>query len=94
MEEKNLVENGVPSRQVRLSKFDSQGTDVTWKNKEEQKGAESSLKEVEAAFSTILKCLGDPNPEREGLKRTPHRAAKALFYFTKGYEEDVKSWFN
>ena len=80
-----------PSRQVHLSNFDSQGVDVTWKSKEEEEDAAATLTRVESAFSDIIGALGDPNPEREGLKKTPHRAAKALFYFTKGYEQDLKS---
>ena len=29
------------------------------------------------------------NPAREGLLDTPHRAAKAMMFFTKGYEDSV-----
>jgi GTP cyclohydrolase I len=38
------------------------------------------------AVRTILECLGE-DPEREGLKRTPERYAKALLWMTRGYEE-------
>lgn len=38
------------------------------------------------AVKTILECLGE-DPEREGLKRTPERYAKALLWMTRGYEE-------
>ncbi|PWO00431.1 GTP cyclohydrolase I [Tilletiopsis washingtonensis] len=38
------------------------------------------------AVHTILQCLGE-DPDREGLKRTPERYAKALLWMTRGYEE-------
>lgn len=41
---------------------------------------------LSAAVRTILECLGE-DPEREGLKRTPERYAKALLWMTRGYEE-------
>jgi len=43
---------------------------------------------VASSYRTILKQIGE-NPNREGLLETPMRAAKALVYFTKGYEETV-----
>ncbi|PWN88917.1 GTP cyclohydrolase I [Acaromyces ingoldii] len=47
--------------------------------------AQTSAK-LSAAVKTILECLGE-DPEREGLKRTPERYAKALLWMTRGYEE-------
>ena len=82
---------GTPSRKLRLSKFDTQGAHVTWKDDREQEQAEAAIGKVEAAFSSIIESVGDPNPDRDGLKKTPMRAAKALMYFTKGYEEDLES---
>jgi GTP cyclohydrolase I len=35
-----------------------------------------------------VQCLGE-DPEREGLQKTPMRAAQALAYFTKGYETSL-----
>lgn len=83
-----------PSRQLKLSKFDTQGVNVTWKDHKEQLRAEAAISEVETAFSTIIDSVKDPNPERDGLKKTPRRAAKAFMYFTKGYEEDLQSQLN
>lgn len=51
--------------------------------------AHDRLEAVSDAFKTILQNLGE-DVDREGLLRTPMRAAKALFFFTKGYEEDIK----
>lgn len=81
-----------PSRPLKLSHFDSRGLNTQeWKDDEERASAEGVLSNLSTAFSSIIANIGDPRPEREGLKRTPLRAAKALLYFTKGYEEDLKS---
>jgi GTP cyclohydrolase I len=42
---------------------------------------------------TILECLGE-DPEREGLLGTPERYAKAMLFFTKGYQENVRDIVN
>lgn len=39
-------------------------------------------------YKEILKLLGE-DPEREGLIKTPLRAAKAMYYITSGYDSDV-----
>ena len=43
-----------------------------------------SQSEVEPHVAAILRAI-DPDPDREGLERTPMRVARALAYFTKGY---------
>lgn len=83
--------NDGPSRSLRLSKLDSQGARAMWRDSQERASAEEVVGKMEEAFETIIRCLGDPKPERDGLKKTPKRAAHALCYFTKGYEEDLKS---
>lgn len=40
------------------------------------------------AYRAVLTGIGE-DPTREGLLKTPERAARAMMYFTKGYEEDV-----
>ena len=80
-----------PSRPVRVSRYDSEGPKISWGSKEEKEEAEGTLSALETSFSNILHLVGDPDPERDALKRTPHRAAKALLYFTKGYENDLQS---
>ena len=90
MAEKASEESG-PSRPLKLSYFDSRGLDTVWKDGEEKAKAEGLLSELSLAFDTIIHNLGDPRPDREGLRKTPLRAAKALCYFTKGYEEDLSS---
>lgn len=43
--------------------------------------------DVEDAIRTILRYTGE-DPERDGLKETPNRVAKALDEFFKGYGQD------
>lgn len=52
--------------------------------------ARPSQKEVEAAVRTLIAWTGD-NPEREGLRDTPRRVAKAFKELYSGYDEDPKS---
>jgi hypothetical protein len=52
-----------------------------------------TLTKITGAVKTILECLGE-DPNREGLLQTPERYAKALLFFTKGYEENLKDIVN
>jgi GTP cyclohydrolase I len=45
------------------------------------------------AVRTILECVGE-DPEREGLLATPERYAKAMLFFTKGYQQNVADIVN
>lgn len=53
---------------------------------EDQKKQENLLN-IKNSYSLILEKIGE-NPEREGLLKTPERAAKAMQFLTKGYNED------
>ncbi|MDF1759893.1 MAG: GTP cyclohydrolase I FolE [Coxiellaceae bacterium] len=44
-------------------------------------------------YKQILTDIGE-DPEREGLKDTPHRAAKAMKYLTRGYDQSVEAVVN
>ncbi len=48
---------------------------------------DSTTEQIASHIKEILALLGE-DPEREGLKKTPERVAKALQYTTKGYTED------
>lgn len=48
---------------------------------------------MEEQFRAIIEAVGE-NPEREGLLRTPHRAAKAMEFLTQGYEQDLSEIVN
>lgn len=56
---------------------------------EENKNGEDLLKEMALSYRSILENVGE-DPNREGLLKTPERAAKALLFFTKGYKENLK----
>lgn len=45
--------------------------------------------EIKVNFSKIIDLLGEDN-QREGLEKTPMRAAKAMKFLTEGYEKDPK----
>ncbi len=46
-----------------------------------------------AHVKALLSALGE-DPRREGLLKTPHRVAKALWELTSGYEADVDAMIN
>ena len=48
---------------------------------------------MEENFRAIIESIGE-NPEREGLLRTPYRAAKAMEFLTQGYEQDIDEIVN
>lgn len=50
---------------------------------------EERQKKISEAVRTILSCIGE-DPDREGLLKTPDRYAKALLFFTKGYEQNIR----
>jgi GTP cyclohydrolase I len=54
---------------------------------------EERLAKLTGAVRTILECVGE-DPDREGLLQTPERYAKALLFFTKGYEENLRDIVN
>jgi len=47
---------------------------------------EKCVKELASHYKEILGLLGE-DPEREGLIKTPERVAKAMLYFTSGYDQ-------
>jgi len=57
---------------------------VLWSKRETQ---------VEQHYRALIEAVGE-NPSREGLVRTPHRAAKALKFMTQGYNQRVEDIVN
>lgn len=55
--------------------------------------SESRYDKLRTAYRTILESVGE-DVNRQGLLRTPDRAAKAMLYFTKGYDEKIADVLN
>ena len=51
------------------------------------------MSRLPALVEELLKEIGE-DPGREGLRRTPERAARALRYFTEGYAQDAAEVLN
>ena len=49
--------------------------------------------QLEEIYYGLLEEVGE-NPEREGLIKTPHRAAEAMRFMTSGYETDLQTVVN
>lgn len=54
---------------------------------------EAMLPEMSEAYRSLLASVGE-NPLRQGLLKTPDRAAKAMLFFTKGYEQTIEEVLN
>jgi GTP cyclohydrolase I len=53
----------------------------------------NDLKAIESLYRELIIQMGE-NPDREGLVKTPKRAAKAMQYMTKGYSENIDKIVN
>ncbi len=51
------------------------------------------LEVLEDAYRDLLEAIGE-DPQRQGLARTPARAARALEFLTQGYRQDVDEIIN
>lgn len=48
---------------------------------------------MEEIYYALLEEVGE-DPEREGLAKTPHRAAEAMRFLTRGYHQDLNTLVN
>ncbi|KAA0725175.1 GTP cyclohydrolase 1 [Triplophysa tibetana] len=85
-----LCRNGFSELSVESKKVAVQQKNETSRKEAED---ESRLPAIEAAYTTILRGLGE-NTDRQGLLKTPLRAAKAMQFLTKGYHETIYDILN
>ena len=52
-----------------------------------------ALEDLTRAYSDMIEAIGE-DPHREGLLRTPKRAARALAFLTQGYQQDLHDVVN
>lgn len=50
---------------------------------------EALLPDMAQSYRLLLESLGE-DPKRQGLLKTPERAAKAMLFFTKGYDQSLQ----
>jgi len=58
-----------------------------------QTSAVDPIDRMSESFTTIIRCVGE-DPDREGLLKTPQRAAKAMAFLTQGYHQDLDDLMN
>ncbi|GAB6024777.1 hypothetical protein CHUAL_009903 [Chamberlinius hualienensis] len=76
--------NNHKNGELKLSSFDDH---------EKPSTRDECLQEMTDAYRTLLTAVGE-DIYRQGLVKTPERAAKAMLYFTKGYEQEVEDVIN
>jgi len=54
---------------------------------------EDVISDMANSYRLLLASLGE-NPNRQGLLKTPERAAKAMLFFTKGYDQSLEQAIN
>ncbi|MBP5498887.1 MAG: GTP cyclohydrolase I FolE [Muribaculaceae bacterium] len=62
-------------------------------NKTSDRYSEQNINAIAGHFRAIMELIGE-DPEREGLLKTPQRAARALLYNTYGYEQNAEETLN
>ncbi|KAK7576035.1 hypothetical protein V9T40_012321 [Parthenolecanium corni] len=81
-----------------LSKTESRKEDIDEKDKSASSnpGCEITpqnrkvyLPDIVSSYRLLLDSLGE-NSSRQGLLKTPERAAKAMLFFTKGYDQSIE----
>ena len=57
-------------------------------NAKTEMSKEERIEQIAESYKDILETIGE-DVDREGLLKTPQRAAKAFLHFTKGYNENL-----
>ncbi|XP_054158052.1 GTP cyclohydrolase 1-like [Oppia nitens] len=80
--------NGVPSKSVTNEQVVSKINGANGLNDKE-----AQLARLSQIYRDLLETIGE-NPDRQGLLKTPERAAKAMLYFTSGYQFNLNDILN
>ncbi|KHN81413.1 GTP cyclohydrolase 1 [Toxocara canis] len=80
-------------RSKRQNYSDSRMNDKKFGSEEEELSRSPHLDDMIKAYTSVIKHVGE-DVERQGLLKTPERAAKAMLFFTKGYEENLDDILN
>lgn len=66
---------------------------LSFQSKLHSKTVDQNMNAVTNAYRELIDFIGE-DPDREGLRDTPRRAANAIEFLTKGYRDDVESIVN
>ena len=80
----NLEENGEKYNRIKRKK--------SCENEQTILNTNSRESEISKSYLDILYSIGE-DPNRQGLLKTPNRAAQAILHFTKGYEQTIEGLF-
>lgn len=87
--EAERVSSSAATNGVAMNGADSVAMEPPRDDAEERQLVESMARH----YRGLLEKVGE-NPDRQGLRRTPERAAKAMLAFTSGYSQDVRDVVN
>eukprot|EP00124_Ichthyophonus_hoferi_P005883 Ihof_evm2s1018 gene=Ihof_evmTU2s1018 len=100
LEDAQLIKKGMHAKDlgrgpvsITIIRQDDPGEMVERRRQASPLGSCSREVRMEKATREILECIGE-DPDREGLLDTPLRMAKAILFFTKGYQEIPKEVMN
>lgn len=62
--------------------------DEDYERREASSEQAEKLQKLSSVYRSLLYAI-DEDPTRDGLRKTPERAAKAIWYFTKGYRQNI-----
>ena len=80
---------GSRTRPYRLSSINMDDVPELKPRPSDADSVEDNQNQLETAFGMVLANIGEDS-SRQGLLKTPTRAAKAMLFFTKGYEETME----
>ncbi|CAF2373846.1 unnamed protein product [Rotaria sp. Silwood2] len=85
----SVQENGDNERTVHLRRRPSVLDEKALREADTQSVREQRINAISRSYQGILESIGE-DPSRQGLLKTPKRAAEALVFFTKGYEQSIR----